>query len=613
MEKPTRQRQSPKAKIAPHLLTLIILCFPLDTKSNPHQPFNLTWQIIDISSGVIIFQTSKIAPLNTWFPDLTVDLKALLSDVEHSSITLRAYHFYVCPGHDRDKKCGDPTQFYCPSWGCVSTGSVSWTPAKTHDLISIQRKRQFGNCYAYGNRPCNPLLIKFTPESRQSVDWTKGKTWGIRLYDKTRMSAKDPGNIFTIKLNIRDRSVAIGPNTVLKNAPIPPLKRPTPLDPPLPPTLKTPPTSNLMRVPQVPFTQEPPPHPLWELMLETYRFLNATQPNLTQSCWLCYGMQPPYYEAVAFLGNYTTSSDPSKCRWQQKTGGLTLQSVSGQGLCLGSPPSKYQSLCNQTISLSSPDYHIPPQEGWWACSTGLTPCTHGQVLKKTKGFCVLVQLLPRILYHPEEEIYQQYTGEVRRTKREPVSTLTLAAIFGIRLAGAGTGIASLAVQSSHYNSLRAAIDLDIKRIETSISHLQESLTVLSEVVLQNRRSLDLVFLQQRGLCAALGEECCFFTDHSGIIKESMAKVQEGLAKRKKEWEQQGWFESLYNRSPWLTTLVSTLIGPLVILLLLLTFGPCILNRLITFIKDRVNTVQLTVLRQQYQPLSPHNCRTSLDP
>ena len=42
-------------------------------------------------------------------------------------------------------------------------------------------------------------------------------------------------------------------------------------------------------------------------------------------------------------------------------------------------------------------------------------------------------------------------------------------------------------------------------------------------------------------------------------------------------------------------------GPLIILLLL-TFGPCLLNKLLAFIKQRLNTVQLMVLTQQYQGL-----------
>ena len=84
----------------------------------------------------------------------------------------------------------------------------------------------------------------------------------------------------------------------------------------------------------------------------------------------------------------------------------------------------------------------------------------------------------------------------------------------------------------------------------------------------------------------------------------MAKIREGLAQCKREREaQQRWFESWFQQSPWLTTLISTLLGPLLILLLMLNFGPCIINRLIAFVKERINTVQLFVLRQQYQTVS----------
>jgi multisubunit Na+/H+ antiporter MnhF subunit len=43
-------------------------------------------------------------------------------------------------------------------------------------------------------------------------------------------------------------------------------------------------------------------------------------------------------------------------------------------------------------------------------------------------------------------------------------------------------------------------------------------------------------------------------------------------------------------------------GPLLILLLLLIIGPCVLDRLVAFIRAKLSTVQLLVLRQQYHAL-----------
>ena len=103
-------------------------------------------------------------------------------------------------------------------------------------------------------------------------------------------------------------------------------------------------------------------------------------------------------------------------------------------------------------------------------------------------------------------------------------------MLGLGAIETGSRIAALTLQDKQYNQLRAARDEDIEQLEKSIFHLQESLSSLAEVVLQNRRCLDLLFLQQGGLCAALGEECCFYIDHSGVVQKSLQKVREGLSR-----------------------------------------------------------------------------------
>ena len=147
----------------------------------------------------------------------------------------------------------------------------------------------------------------------------------------------------------------------------------------------------------------------------------------------------------------------------------------GRGVCLGTVPRGKTSLCAQTIgniSLPGKNWLVPEVGGWWVCShTGLTPCLNMKVFNLRQEFYVLVTVMPKILYHSEEVMCSHWDREVLRQKREPISTITVAALFSLGLAGAGTGIASLSLQGQGLSSLLAAVDEDIVRIEESISHL----------------------------------------------------------------------------------------------------------------------------------------------
>ncbi|NXB34731.1 ENV2 protein, partial [Eulacestoma nigropectus] len=79
-----------------------------------------------------------------------------------------------------------------------------------------------------------------------------------------------------------------------------------------------------------------------KLAQASYQILNATNPNLTERCWLCYDIQPPFYKAIGVAAKpiKINGSNPSQCLWKKESGegpsqGITLAQVTGKGRCVG--------------------------------------------------------------------------------------------------------------------------------------------------------------------------------------------------------------------------------------------------------------------------------------
>jgi hypothetical protein len=164
--------------------------------------------------------------------------------------------------------------------------------------------------------------------------------------------------------------------------------------------------------------------------------INRNNPDMTKSCWLCLASGPPYYEGIAVSGTFKNTTSHEACVWGASHR-LTLTEVTGTRTCLGNPPAAYRHLCNETLEsprTSDIRYLFPGLDKWWACSTGLTPCVSTSVFNNTKDYCVLIQLVPRVLYHPTNSFEGEFDRQLICYQREPIS-LTLAVILGIGVAG----------------------------------------------------------------------------------------------------------------------------------------------------------------------------------
>ncbi|XP_063462309.1 uncharacterized protein LOC129398425 [Pan paniscus] len=150
------------------------------------------------------------------------------------------------------------------------------------------------------------------------------------------------------------------------------------------------------------------------------------------------------------------------------------------------------------------------------------------------------------------------------------------------------------------NKLYQQFAVAIEESAESLASLQRQLTSLAQVTLQNRRALDLLTAEKGSTCMFLKEDCCFYINESGLVEDQVQQLRklstEVRTRQFASAADQWWNSSMFS-------LLAPFLGPLLSLLFLLTVGPCVVNRILRFVKEKFDTVQLIVLRAQYQPIN----------
>ena len=166
-------------------------------------------------------------------------------------------------------------------------------------------------------------------------------------------------------------------------------------------------------------------------------------------------------------------------------------------------------------------------------------------------------------------------------------------------AGVGMGIGGIASSTTFYRTLSKDFTEDTERVAKHLVASQDQLDSLAEVVLQNRR-LDILPAEKGGLCLFLNEECCFYVNQSGIVRDMAQQLREQIMKRREElanpW---GNWNNIWS---WALCLLP-LTGPLFIFFAELLFGLCILNAITEFITCQIESVMLQMVIAQYYPLN----------
>lgn len=207
------------------------------------------------------------------------------------------------------------------------------------------------------------------------------------------------------------------------------------------------------------------------------------------------------------------------------------------------------------------------------------------------GVCTLVFQYPNIELLPSNQtitvpLFATIPSSVSTSRgKRAVHLLPLLVGMGITSA-LGLSIAGVTTSTIYFQQLSKALSDSLDEIATSIITLQDQIDSLAGIVLQNRRALDLMTAEKGGTCLFLQEECCFYVNQSGVVRDAARKLGERASEFRPS--SSSWIQGL-GLGYWLPSWLSSFLGPIFFFLFLLIFGPCLLNCLTHFVSQRMSS------------------------
>ncbi|XP_072471813.1 syncytin-1-like [Notamacropus eugenii] len=337
-----------------------------------------------------------------------------------------------------------------------------------------------------------------------------------------------------------------------------------------------------------------------EILEATLKALNCSNPELATNCWLCMALGMPMPLAILSKNGSTSTNctlsppfriqpvvfRPSPCI-QAPFRNSTFDIDVGFATFAN---------CSEILNHTFQEPLCPLTGQLFVCGGNMA---YSALPQNWTGLCTQISILPDIDIIPGDEPVPLPSLDyiAGRPKR---AVVFIPLLVGLGITGAlATGTAGLSVAVDSYTKLSHQLINDVQTLSGTINDLQDQIDSLAGVVLQNRRGLDLLTAEQGGICLALQERCCFYANKSGIVRDKIKKLQEDLVKRRKELFENPLWSGLNGVLPYLLPLL----GPLIGLLLLLSFGPWAFSRLTSFIKTQIEASLKSPINIHYHRLA----------